>query len=112
MKRIVLIIAIILFFSFPVIAGDFPVKQIQRSVTVTGTAAYISPVNLKGRYVLIQNNDAAGIVYLNFTGVATVSTTMFRLNPGDSLEMFNITNTISAIGSIPSNANVAISEGI
>ncbi|MBC8318698.1 MAG: hypothetical protein H8E41_12405 [Desulfobulbaceae bacterium] len=112
MKRIILITAIILFFSFPAIAKDFPVKQIQRSVTVTAAAADISPINLKGRYVLIQNNDAAGVVYINLSGDATVSTTMFRLNPGDSLELFNITNAISAIGSIPSNANVAISEGI
>jgi len=111
MRKLFIIIILVLF-ALPAFGGDYPVKQIQRSVTVTAAAADISPVNLKGRYVIIQNNDAAGVVYLNFTGDATVSTTMFRLNPGDSLEMFNITNKISAIGSIASNANVAISEGI
>jgi hypothetical protein len=113
MKRMaLLIIVLILMASFPAYGKDSPLKQIQRSVTVTGAAANIATLNLKGRYVLIQNNDAAGIVYLNLSGDATVSKTMFIINPGYSLELFNITNAISAIGSIPSNANVVISEGI
>ena len=111
MRQVLLIIVMVSILSFPVFAGDKPLNQIQRSVTVTSSAANISEENLAGRYVLIQNNDAAGVVYLNLSGTATASTTMFRLNPTDSLELFNITNSISAIGSIASNANVAITEG-
>jgi|APSaa5957512622_1039677.scaffolds.fasta_scaffold24651_2 hypothetical protein len=111
MKHSLLIILLIIAISFPAFAQDTAVKQFQTSVTVTAAAADIAAQNLIGRYVLIQNNDAAGIVYLNLSGDATVSSTMFVLNPGDSLELFNITNAISAIGSIASNPNVAITEG-
>ena len=112
MKKLLIVLSIILF-TATAWAGniEMPKKQFQQAVTVTSTAADILPLNEKGRYVLIQNNDSTGIVYLNLSGDATVSDTMFRLKPGDSLELFNIINAVSAIGSIASNANVAVTEG-
>ena len=54
--------------------------------------------------ITIQNNDAAGIVYVNLSGTATVSPTMFMIRPnGDTLSLKNIINTVSVIGSIASN---------
>jgi len=113
MKRILLASLILLMVCGFAVADntDRPLKQTQYSVTVTSTSTEIMAGNLKGRYILIQNNDTAGIVYLNLSGTATVSRTMFILNPGDALELFNITNSVDAIGSIASNANVAVSEG-
>lgn len=90
---------------------DRPVTQYQYSVTVTNSSTKILSENLKGRDIIIQNNDAAGIVYLNFSGAATVSGTMLKLDPGDSITAINTTNAVYAIGSVASNANVAVSEG-
>ena len=54
--------------------------------------------------ITIQNNDSAGIVYVNLSGTATVSATMFMIRPnGDTLSLKNITNDVSVIGSISSN---------
>ncbi|MFH1146635.1 MAG: hypothetical protein V1736_02885 [Pseudomonadota bacterium] len=54
--------------------------------------------------VTIQNNDSTGIVYVNLSGDATVSNTMFMIRPnGDTLSLKNIINNISVIGSISSN---------
>ena len=116
MRKIQIVtISLILFMFVTVTLADTnrvkPTKQYQYTVTVTNTAADIMTENQVGRDILIQNNDAAGIVYLNFSGTATASGTMLSLDPGDSIFLKNITNAISAIGSIASNANVAISEG-
>ena len=52
----------------------------------------------------IQNNHASGIVYVNLSGTATVSTTMFLIRPnGDTLTLKNIRNDVSVIGSVASN---------
>jgi len=54
--------------------------------------------------ILIQNNHASGIVYVNLSGTATVSTTMLMVRPGGGiLELKNIRNTVSVIGSVASN---------
>jgi len=111
MKRLLVAVLLVAIFCSMGFAKERPMGLIQTSVTVTGTAANIYPENLVGRYVLIQNNHATGILYINLSGTATVSDTMFKLLPTGSLELFNITNAISAIGSIASNPSVAISEG-
>ena len=113
MKQLILVMVLILLISPTAFAGnkDRPVKQFQKAVTVTSTAADIMTENLKGVDIFIQNNDAAGIIYINFSGTATVSATMIILNPGDILTAGNTTNSVSAIGSIASNANVAVSIG-
>jgi len=85
--------------------------QTQTSATVTSTASEILAENASGRDIFIQNNDDTGIVYLNLSGTATASGSMITLNPGDSITISNSTNAVSAIGSIASNANVAVSEG-
>lgn len=111
MKVKIFFVFMVLFIFSSVYAGGRALKQHQDSVTVTNSVSYIMTENLTGRSILIQNNDAAGIVYINLSGVATASTTMITLNPGDSIYLSNITNAVSAIGSIASNPNVAISEG-
>ena len=112
MKGKIILIAL-LFVSTFAYAGnrEKPVKQIQYTVTVTNSVTEIISENLAGQDIFIQNNDASGIVYLNFSGDATVSATMIRLAPGENLDAPNMTNAVTAIGSIVSNANVAISLG-
>ena len=90
-----------------------PINCVQTAPEVTGTAAdIVSESWAGGRDVLIQNNDSAGIVYLNFSGDATVSGSMIKLSPDESISATNVVNAISAIGSIASNTNVAVLVGM
>ena len=111
MKKILLIIVISIFLTVSVWADSNPVTQTQVSVTVTSSAGDIITENQAGQDIFIQNNDATGIVYLNFLGDATVSATMLTLDPGDTISITNTTNSVNAIGSIGSNANVVVILG-
>ena len=54
--------------------------------------------------ILVQNNHATAIVYVNLSGDATVSTTMFMVRGGGSVMRFtNVRNSVSVIGSVASN---------
>jgi len=81
----------------------------QGTHTVTGTATKIWGPYATGEAkdpvdITIQNNDSTGIVYVNLSGDATVSPTMFMVRPnGDTLSLKNIVNDVSVIGSIASN---------
>lgn len=82
-------------------------------VTVTSSSATIDAASPSRRYLLIQNNDAAGVIYVNLSGAAATTVNSIKMNPGDSLELqgFVPSSAITAIGSIASNANVLIVEG-
>ena len=84
----------------------------QSSSTVTTTAAQLLAAKSTRRYLMIQNNDATGIVYINFSATATAANGI-KIPPGGVYvaEAWCPTNAISAIGSIASNANVIILEG-
>jgi hypothetical protein len=86
------------------IGGD---RWIQSTFTVTGSAKNIwsygtgeakDPVDL-----VIQNTHASAIIYVNLSGTATVSDTMFKIVAGATLTLENIRNDVSVIGSIASN---------
>ncbi len=112
MKKILLILVISIVLTVSVWADSTkPITQTQVSVTVTSSASDIITENLAGQDIFIQNNDATGIVYLNFSGDATVSSTMLTLDPGDTVSITKTTNVVSAIGSIGSNANVVVILG-
>ena len=80
--------------------------------TVANVAAELVAANTARSYLLIQNNDSAGIVYVNFGGVATAANGV-KIAPGGSYELnCNVpTAAVSAIGSIASNVNVVVVEG-
>lgn len=81
--------------------------------TVTNASTTIIAANALRRYLLIQNNDASGDVYLRLDGGVATTATGIKLKPGESLELqgFVPTGGITAIGSIASNANVVGVEG-
>lgn len=85
----------------------------QAAATVTNTAANLLAARANRRYLLIQNKDAAGIVYVNLAGAAATVGNGIAIEPGGSMELqgFVCTGAISAIGSIPSNTNVVVVEG-
>lgn len=80
-------------------------------VTVTNASTTIDAANANRQYLLIQNKDATGIVYLNFGAAATVANGI-QINPGGSWESgsFVPTGSVQAIGSIANNPNVVIVE--
>ena len=80
----------------------------QSSFDVTGAAQDLWPYSATEAKdpvdILIQNNHATAIVYVNLSGDATVSTTMFMIRGGGGVMRFtNVRNTVSVIGSIASN---------
>lgn len=98
--------------------GDVQVTNVngaftQSQKTVTNASAQLLAANAQRRYLLIQNNDASGDVYINLTGVAATTANGIKIAAGGSYECqgFAPTAAITAIGSIASNANVVAVEG-
>lgn len=90
-------------------AGAF--TQVQ--ATVTNASAQLLAARSNRRYLLIQNNDATGDIFVRLDGaVATVGNGV-RIAAGGSYEIsgFAPTGAVVAIGNIASNANVITVEG-
>lgn len=85
----------------------------QAGATVTTASAQLLAARTSRRYLLIQNKDATGDIYVNVTGVAAAAATGILVPAGGSLELagFCPTAAIFAIGTIASNANITVVEG-
>jgi len=79
--------------------------------TVTNASAQLLAANSSRKFLSIQNNDTTGILYVNFGAVSTAAA--FKIAAGATLILDAAvpTTTITAIGSIASNANVVLVEG-
>lgn len=84
----------------------------QNQKTVTNTTGQLLAANTARRYLLIQNNDASGDVYVTLDGTAATTAKGIKIAAGGSYECQNFcpTGAINAIGSIASNANVVAVE--
>lgn len=80
--------------------------------TVTNASAVLLAANSARQYLLVQNKDLAGAVYLAFGKAATVAAGV-RVIPGGAFELVGTVTTqaVYAIGDIASNANVVTVEG-
>jgi hypothetical protein len=80
--------------------------------TVTNASASMVAANATRKYLLIQNKDAAGDIYINFGAAATMDNGL-KIAAGGSFELNSniLTAQIFAIGSIASNANIVVVEG-
>jgi hypothetical protein len=81
--------------------------------TVTNVTGQLLAANTARQYMLIQNKDTAGNLYVSFgAGAATVANGV-RIIPGGAFELVGVCSTqaIQAIGDIASNANVVTVEG-
>lgn len=80
--------------------------------TVTSASATIDAASPSRRYLLIQNNDASGDIFVRLDGGVATTLTGVKIPAGGSYELtgFVPTGAITAIGSIASNANVVIVE--
>lgn len=81
--------------------------------TVTNASTTIDAASPSRRYLLIQNNDATGDIYVRLDGGVATLLTGVKIPAGGSYELtgFVPNGAITAIGSIASNANVVIVEG-
>lgn len=77
------------------------------AATVTNASAQLLAASTTRQYLMIQNKDASGNIYVNFGAAATVANGI-KIPPGGNYELNNIVSTqaIFAIGDIASNANV------
>jgi len=96
--------------------GNQPADQgafTQAQKTVTNASAQLLAANAARRYLLIQNNDATGVVYVTIDGTAATTAKGIKIDAGGSYECagFCPSGEIRAIGSIASNANVVAVEG-
>lgn len=89
-----------------------PVENSQK--TVTNASAQLLAAKAGRRYLLIQNKDAAGAVYISFGAGAATTASGLKIAPGGSFAAdanFCPDNEIQAIGDIANNANVVVIEG-
>jgi hypothetical protein len=91
-----------------------PVRAVGSNVqkTVTSASASMVAANATRKYLLIQNNDTTGHIYINFGAAATTANGV-KIAAGGSFELNSniLTAQIFAIGSIASNANIVVIEG-
>lgn len=81
--------------------------------TVTNASAQLQAANALRRYLLIQNKDAAGAIFVTLDGTAATTANGVKIPPGGSYELqaFVPVGAIMAIGDIASNANIVTVEG-
>ncbi len=84
----------------------------QAQATVTTTSAQLKAANAARRYLLIQNNDSSGDIFVTVDGTTATTAKGIKLSAGSSIELstYAPTGAINAIGSIASNANVVVVE--
>lgn len=83
------------------------------NATVTNASAQLVAAKANRRYLLIQNNDATGDIYVRFDGAAATLATGVKIKAGGAYEAqgYVPTGAITAIGSIASNVNIVTVEG-
>jgi hypothetical protein len=95
------------------IVNNAPTKSatfVNTPATVTNVSASMMAANTNRKYLLIQNNDASGVIYINFGAASTIANGI-KIEAGGAFEPAAIsTQEIFAIGSIASNSNVLLVE--
>jgi len=85
----------------------------QTQATVTNASGQLLASNTDRRYLLIQNNDTSGDIFVTLDGSAATVAHGIKIEIGASLEISQYlpTGQINAIGSVASNANIVVVEG-
>ena len=85
----------------------------QAQATVTNVSAQLVAANPQRRYLMVQNKDAAGSVFVNLAGAAATEANGILIEPGGNLELSARcpTGALFFIGDVATNTNVVIVEG-
>lgn len=85
----------------------------QNPKTVANISGQVLAANAARRYLLIQNNDTSGDIYVTLDGTAATTAKGIKIAALGSYECqgYVPTGAINAIGSIASNANIVAVEG-
>lgn len=85
----------------------------QAQEAVTTASAQLLAANAARRYLLIQNKDATGNIWVTLDGAAATTVKGVKVAPGGSYELqgYVPNGAINAIGDIASNTNVVAVEG-
>lgn len=99
-----------------IVTGNSPSQDpsfVNTPRTVTSASTTMLAANTARKYLLVQNKDASGTIWLTWGGAAATQANGFRLGPGAVWEWdFNVpTGELRAIGDLASNANVLTVEG-
>lgn len=83
------------------------------AATVTNASAQLLAANTSRQYLMIQNKDAAGDIYINFGAGAATTVNGIKIPAGGYFEWFGCvpTSAVQAIGSTASNTNVLTVQG-
>ena len=81
--------------------------------TVTNASAQLLAGNTARQYLLIQNNDPTGIIYVSFGATAATANTGIRILPGGFWEWDSTVSNqaVQCIGSIATQSNIVTVEG-
>lgn len=95
--------------NFPASQGAFT----SAGATVANASGQLLAANANRRYLEIQNNGAAGAIFVNVAGVAATVSNGRKIQPGESwvLRGYVPAAAVFAIGDAASNANVVVIEG-
>ena len=85
----------------------------QSQKTVTSSSAQLLAANASRQYLLVQNKDSSGTVYLVFGGAAATTALGLAIPPGGYFEWNGTVplGEVRAIGNVASNTNVVTLEG-
>lgn len=89
------------------------VQMVHITPVVTSASTLLRNAKSNRRYLLLQNKDSVGNIWVRVEGVSVSQATGIFLGPGDSLEFASIcpSGAIFAIGDIASNPNLLVVEG-
>ena len=81
--------------------------------TVTNASTQLLAANTARQYLLIQNNDSTGIIYVTFGAAAATLTNGIRILPGGFWEWDSTVSNqaLQVIGSIATQSNIVTVEG-
>lgn len=85
----------------------------QAAFNVTNASTNMLAAKDNRRYLMVQNNDATGVIFINLAGGIAAAATGIKIIGGAAIEIqgFVPNGVITAIGSIASNPNVTVVEG-
>ena len=83
--------------SAPSYTADSAMAKTDRSLNASTTSQQAAPANGNRRRLIIQNQDASTIVFVNLGSPATTGLGSIRIGPGGSLDIEGSTDPLNVI---------------